>query len=1049
MSAGEEMGRGAGKEQRHCAEQGTDKGNSMGKTQAEFAGPIEGRGHSASGKRAAETASRERREGALADLLLGSSRAGSAFGAEAAPWWEISGRPNEEGKAWLRQALSDAERFGRPWTGRPGLETLEAAAALRLEALLMREARSRGTLSLEDGRRRARALAELPIFFPEAFCRWWEAGRPWAASGFPLGRDAVSALTAAAESGRPSAAYALDGGAAAEAFAGLIAFGRFEPLAEALESSARRLAAGFAASKEPAPLAALAAAASELGLSSGAMEAWALWRLRCSEGSRFKAAFETAMSDMGFCQEKAFARALAAAGIGPEAAQAWADPTFGPEGLGLRRAWPQEGKAGMSLAELCPDPESLRLEGSLLSEGRLSGYPAFDPEPEAKGSWGWIEGFDGAAKALSGKGASVLILGPGGSGKGDLASALAEAAGKRAVRKKEGSGRAGLERALRWAGALGWTVLEEGPIDGAGTASELAERRGAGLVWRCEAGEGFSAGREARAFGFHFSIGDLPPEQRRACALSLFADPTTALRVSRAARLPGEMAALAKAMRQAGTEDWSWAWRWLGARSKALESSKGVYGQAPLVEAKAPDRSIAGCPELSDLLERAQAAVDDPDGSGGFKGVLLMGPPGTGKTMFARALAARCGARTLAPNTSELAEDPSRIVRVFEQARALAPCVLVLDEADALVADPRTPFGVDAKRQARVNALISQMDGVEPLEGVFVVATSHRDFVPDAAATRAGRLSETLRIGLPDRIGRKEIWAEALGPGAASEAELDELARASAGFSGAEIAEAVSRAAAAGRKGMSADGEAAGGSAMKALLAECDRLFWGAASGMRISESERKATAVHEAGHAFAAWGAGLDVVRACARPGGDGFLGMVHFEREDGRASMTPSEWRGRIAVCLAGLAAEKAAFGAFSNGGGSDLEQASRLVGSALRRWGWSSRGPSALPEPSEMSESAKAWLEEESAGISKKVFASTLAWLEERLPELLAFAEELAERRELGGPDLAPWKAQALAAGPLRVSEPEEPEGSAAAPFGQEWDERPFATLHREGA
>jgi ATP-dependent Zn protease len=171
----------------------------------------------------------------------------------------------------------------------------------------------------------------------------------------------------------------------------------------------------------------------------------------------------------------------------------------------------------------------------------------------------------------------------------------------------------------------------------------------------------------------------------------------------------------------------------------------------------------------------------------------------------------------------------------------------------------------------------------------------------------------------------------------------------------------------------------------------------------------------------------------------------MVHIEREDGRESMAPGEWRQRIAVFLAGIAAEKLVFGAFTNGGGSDLAHSTGLIAMALRKWGWSSRGPVSVPAREE-SEALKSWLEDEAADMSRKIFAGVESWLGERREMLMAFAGELEARRELSGPSLASWRATVVSGGALNLeSESEGSERSGA--FGQEWSKRPFATLHRE--
>ena len=976
-------------------------------------------------------------EQSLAALLLAAvPDNGAASIGLPAPWHASFCRPNGLARSWLRQASNDAARFGNPGAGREGIELLDAAASCMLLASLIRRARARGTISAQAGLRYAEAMRDLPVFFPEEFCRFWENAKPWTHPAFPVSREARAAASRIAESSKLSDLYCADNRAVLEIFAAAISCLETGPILDSLRHSACSLASAFLAEKRAPCMPHHLPLCRELGLSPSHAAAWGAWAFQCRKGSMFARLASMACADEGFSLPRGFALCCGALGLDPKNAALIEEPAFGPQGLGIRidLSAPFKGEFGAEL--LSCDPESLFLSGARIENGKIASHPAFDFLPEPRGDWQWLHSFPGMARALHNGGASVYIAGPGGSGKTDLAGALARAAGKKACRKKSGSGKDGFLRALRWSKALGMLLAEEGADpSSAREAAESVEGSPASLAWlACE--EGNPGGAAARAFSFHASLGDLPAQQRRACAQSLFpACPSFARRAGAALRLPGEMAALAKAMKLSGCagDDWEWARKWIGERSRALEGAKDPWGQAPIAELAAPDKRIAGCPELTELLNRAAASIDDPEGHCAFRGALIMGPPGTGKTMFARALAARCGARVLAPNASELAEDPSRIVRAFDQARALAPCILVLDEADALVADPEGPFGMNQKAQARVNALISQMDGVEPLEGVFVVATSHREFVPDPAAVRAGRLSEVLRIGLPDRSGRAEIWLETLGCGHPLAESCAELSRASAGFSGAEIAEAVRR--------------AGPNPSLARLLSECDRLFWGPAGAMQLTDSERRVTAVHEAGHAFAAWGSGLDVVRACARPGGDGFLGMVHFEREDGRVSMTPAEWRKRIAVCLAGLAAEKAAFGSFSNGGGSDLDHASRLITSALLRWGWSSKGPVSIPKDG--SEACKAWIEQERAEISGKVFLSACQWLQERMPALLAFAAELQEKRELSGPELAAWKDKALAAGPFSVTAQDDEPAEGAPAFGQAWDERPFAaSLHRSG-
>jgi AAA+ superfamily predicted ATPase len=332
------------------------------------------------------------------------------------------------------------------------------------------------------------------------------------------------------------------------------------------------------------------------------------------------------------------------------------------------------------------------------------------------------------------------------------------------------------------------------------------------------------------------------------------------------------------------------------------------------------------------------------------RGALLVGPPGTGKTTLAKAIAKDCGVRFIhasaagwqAEGTS-LGPHISAIRRTFREAREYAPSILFIDEIDSLGSREQFAGTNNALYQTEVvNAVLEQMGGLDPSAPVFVIgATNHEDQV-DPALRRSGRLDRVIRIPRPNSEALRHIYRHYLGqlglqPSGRRDIDLKVLAGMSVGLTGADVERVVRGAARRARKADRAI-------AQKDLLAEITNKPRGEGGHIRLTTAELERIAVHEAGHALTAYlgpAKGADIGFVTVVPREDGTLGFM-APLADERAVRTRPEFEARIDVCLGGRAAEELRYGAdlVSSGSHNDLEMATSLARDMVTRLGMGGR-------------------------------------------------------------------------------------------------------------
>ncbi len=336
------------------------------------------------------------------------------------------------------------------------------------------------------------------------------------------------------------------------------------------------------------------------------------------------------------------------------------------------------------------------------------------------------------------------------------------------------------------------------------------------------------------------------------------------------------------------------------------------------------------------------------------KGVLLVGPPGTGKTLLAKAVAGEAGVPFLSMAGSEFVEmfvgvGASRVRDLFSRAKKQAPCIVFIDELDA-VGKTRggNPVGGNDEREQTLNQLLTEMDGFDGNDGVIIIAATNRPETLDPALRRPGRFDRQVLVDRPDRSGRLEILqvhgqAVALG----EDVNLEEIAGQTAGFAGADLANLVNEAALmAARNNRQAVLMADFGEAIERVMAGLEK------RSRVLTLSERQRVAYHEVGHALvgALMPGGNRVTKISIVPRGLGALGYTLQMPESDRFLLLEDELRGQLATLLGGRAAEEIIFGKVSTGASDDIQKATDLAEKAVTQYGMSaSLGPVAFAKAS----------------------------------------------------------------------------------------------------
>jgi cell division protease FtsH len=358
-------------------------------------------------------------------------------------------------------------------------------------------------------------------------------------------------------------------------------------------------------------------------------------------------------------------------------------------------------------------------------------------------------------------------------------------------------------------------------------------------------------------------------------------------------------------------------------------------------------KDVAGVEEAKEEVEEIIAFLKDPKkftrlGGRIPKGVLMMGAPGTGKTLLARAIAGEAGVPFFSISGSDFVEmfvgvGASRVRDLFEQGKKNAPCIIFIDEIDAVGRHRGAGLGGGHdEREQTLNQLLVEMDGFESNDGVIIIAATNRPDVLDPALLRPGRFDRRIVVPRPDLRGRIGILGVhtkkvPLSPGV----DLDIIAKGTPGFSGADLEFLVNEAALIAARRDKDKVE------MEDFEDAKDKVLMGAERrSMFISDKEKRTTAVHEAGHALVAQYIGEEadpVHKVTIIPRGRA-LGLTQQLPPEDRLSMTAEFARGQIAILMGGRVAEEIMFNQKTTGAGNDIERATELARSMVTEWGMS---------------------------------------------------------------------------------------------------------------
>ena len=434
---------------------------------------------------------------------------------------------------------------------------------------------------------------------------------------------------------------------------------------------------------------------------------------------------------------------------------------------------------------------------------------------------------------------------------------------------------------------------------------------------------------------------------------------------------------------------------------------------------------VAGADEAKQELEEVVEFLKTPDkfnelGARIPKGVLLFGPPGTGKTLLAKAVAGEAGVQFFTISGSDFVEmfvgvGASRVRDLFEQAKKSAPCIVFIDEIDAVGRQRGAGLGGGHdEREQTLNQLLVEMDGFASNEGIIIIAATNRPDVLDPALLRPGRFDRQIVVDKPDVRGREAILkVHTKGKPIAEDANLDVLARRTPGFTGADLSNLVNEAALL----------AARRNKKKIFMAEMEEAIERVLAGPErkshvMTDEEKRLTAYHEGGHTLV--GLLLEhadpVHKVTIIPRGRAGGYMLSLPKED-RSYRTRSELFDRIKVALGGRVAEEVVLGEISTGASSDIQQATQIIRSMIMQYGMSETiGPIAYGEENHQvflgrdfnrdrnySEEVAGEIDREVRRYIEEAYEACRVLITENREKLDRIAEALLERETLNAAEL----------------------------------------------
>ena len=365
-----------------------------------------------------------------------------------------------------------------------------------------------------------------------------------------------------------------------------------------------------------------------------------------------------------------------------------------------------------------------------------------------------------------------------------------------------------------------------------------------------------------------------------------------------------------------------------------VQSTKGIR----FSDVAGEDEAKENLSEIVDYLHNPQKYTEA--GASMPKGLLLVGPPGTGKTMLAKAVAGEADVPFFSISGSEFVEmfvgmGASKVRDLFKQAKEKAPCIVFIDEIDAIGQKRNSgSMGGNDEREQTLNQLLTEMDGFEGNTGVIILAATNRPESLDPALTRPGRFDRRVPVELPDLAGREAILkVHAKKIKTAEDVNLHTIARMASGASGAELANIINEAALrAVRNGRTIVNEADLEESIEVVIAGYQK------KNAVLSDQEKKVVAYHEIGHALVAalQSHSAPVQKITIIPRTSGALGYTMQVDSGDKYLMTKQELENKIATFTGGRAAEEVAFGEVTTGASNDIEQATKLARGMITRYG-----------------------------------------------------------------------------------------------------------------
>ena len=366
-----------------------------------------------------------------------------------------------------------------------------------------------------------------------------------------------------------------------------------------------------------------------------------------------------------------------------------------------------------------------------------------------------------------------------------------------------------------------------------------------------------------------------------------------------------------------------------------VQSTEGIHFD----DVAGEDEAKENLAEIVDYLHNPKKYTDA--GASMPKGLLLVGPPGTGKTMLAKAVAGESGVPFFSISGSDFVEmfvgmGASKVRDLFKQAKEKAPCIVFIDEIDAIGKKRDGQVGGNDEREQTLNQLLTEMDGFEGNNGVIILAATNRPESLDPALTRPGRFDRRVPVELPDLKGREailKVHAKKIKP--ADDVDFHTIARMASGASGAELANIVNEAALrAVRQGRTIVHEADLEESVEVVIAGYQK------KNAVLSDQEKKVVAYHEIGHALVAalQSHSAPVQKITIIPRTSGALGYTMQVEQGDKYLMTKEEIENKIATFTGGRAAEEVVFNQITTGASNDIEQATKLARAMITRYGMS---------------------------------------------------------------------------------------------------------------